>query len=192
MTLGTHAVPVLCLVCPVEPAVGFKILRFINHSGHMEPFFLQGVPGNGQALVFSILKRNQVLLQRTDTECIGYLELFHDTAGTLGENIELAFALIKFRGLSIEGDFRIVEIALHRCIRCNGHSTVVIRPLPKAVFLLVTLDTGFAPGKNSHRSCGFPRIPVHQERNRKTQHNHCSGNNAGNLPRSEALCGHGA
>ena len=66
MAFRTHTVPVLALPGPMEPVR--MIIRMIRKG---IPFFLNIIPGNGQALQSSPFKGNQILLQGRKTTRYG-------------------------------------------------------------------------------------------------------------------------
>ena len=94
MALGTHPVPVLTGIGPVQPVFGIdggiriQVIPF--------PFF--HIPGDGQALQSAAGKRYQILLQGIPSERMGDFKLVHLAGRALGVYEKFAALAIKAAG----------------------------------------------------------------------------------------------
>jgi hypothetical protein len=115
VTLGAHGVPVLGLARPVEPISGLDILVRVE----VEPLSSLGVPSDGQALIASAWKRDQVLLQRAYAEHVGDLEVAHVSVGAFRVDEELPVASKEPGLVAVHRERGVIEIAQHGF--CGGH-----------------------------------------------------------------------
>jgi hypothetical protein len=140
VTFGTHGVPVLAVVGPIEPVVGSQ--RAVRVE--MVPALLPRIPGNRQALQPPAGKRNQVLLQGKPAEGMGDFEFSHLASRPRGGHHEPAFLLIKPGGHTEVMKLGIGEISQNRFIRCHGHGQLVMGALPLVVRVWVAVSAGAA------------------------------------------------
>lgn len=63
VTVGAHAVPVLCLAGPVEPVSRPHLLFGIDRIAHVKPLASLRIPGYREALETAAVKYHQVLLK---------------------------------------------------------------------------------------------------------------------------------
>jgi hypothetical protein len=133
VTLGAHPVPVLPVPRPVQPVALGDVLVVIE----IEPLVALGVPRHGERLESAAGERDEVLLERLDTEGVGDLELGRLAVRTLRLDEERAFAPEEARGDAAVVEDGTVEVAENRLVVGDGHRMVVMRSLPRLVRLLM-------------------------------------------------------
>ena len=91
VALGTHAVPVLTGIGPIQPVL------WVDGSFRVEmiPLFLFYIPGNGQTLQPSAGEGNQVLLQGIGAEGVFDFKVTHFAIRPLGMDVEATVLAVK-------------------------------------------------------------------------------------------------
>ena len=131
MAVGAAGVPVLTPRRPVERIAGRD--GFVRVQ--MEPFALGGVPGDSERLQPAPGKRDQVLLERLDTERVADLEVLERPIRAVGVDVEPCVPAEE-SGLDsemVEGGA--VEVAENRLLAGFLHGEVVVRIEPVAELL---------------------------------------------------------
>ena len=161
MAFGTHAVPVLSVVGPVEPVIGFDFLSFVNRIGDIIPDFSFGVPGERQGLKTAFLKGDEVLLQGLNAEGVSNLKIAWYPTGAFGVDEKLIVFFVKAADKTVLFKNSIVEITQNGRSDGRIHGVVMVGALPVVVFRFVALNTGVAarkggllPGGTVHATAG--------------------------------------
>jgi hypothetical protein len=142
MTVGAHAVPVLGLVGPVQPVIRFDILSCVNGIAQMKPFAIFGIPGNGKTLEPSAVEGYEVLLQGSEAESMGDLEIAELTGRALCIYIKPAILHEHAVRLTFVPELKIIEITQYGGVVSHIHGKVMMRAKPQIVFFLMTFDAG--------------------------------------------------
>src|ERR1700681_4193408 len=102
MALGTHEIPVLVQLGPVQDIVVLDLLVGIEMKPTLTTLFLwSAVPGNRKGLQAAIREFNEELLQGIDAECVFDLKDSKVAVGTIGFNKEL---VVVFEKTGMDGE----------------------------------------------------------------------------------------
>ncbi len=135
VALGTHKVPVLIQLGPMENIVVADLLVRIEMEPTLAAFALRSaVPGERQRLQPSVGKFDQVLLQRIDAERVLGLEDGELAVMAVSLDQEFAVSTEKARAHDVVLETRIVEVAQHRLAGRMIHGELVLRIAPQLCF----------------------------------------------------------
>ncbi len=148
MAFGTHAVPVLSVVGPVEPVIGFDFLSFVNRIGDIIPDFSLRVPGQRQGLETAFFKGDEILLQWPSPESVNNLKITRHPLGAFCMHIIFPVFGIKPAGEAIVFKSGIVEIPQYGRSNRRIHRMVMVGAFPGVVFGFMTFNAGMAAGEN--------------------------------------------
>src|SRR5262249_48310293 len=152
MALGTHEIPVLIELGPVQHVVVLDFFVGIE----MEPalaalVFRPAVPGDRKRLYAAVREFDQVLLEGIDAEGVFDLERRKLAVGPVGLNEEL-FVFLEETGLdAVMVEPGVIEIAEHGSVRGVLHGMLVLGLLPKRCFGLVAIGASFTADKGGGR-----------------------------------------
>ena len=147
MAVGAHAVPVLCLACPVQPVAGPHFLISIYSVTQVKPLSLLSIPCYRKALHASPVERHEVLLEGSVPEGICNLEILEAAGGAFGVDKELFALAEEAVHLSPVPELIVVEIAQHGAVGGDIHSQVVVRSLPEVILSLMAFNAGCGTDK---------------------------------------------
>ena len=146
MAIGTHAVPILQGLGPMESVIMWHMVVTINMEPSLPPArFGAAVPGQGQDLIFTLVRLDQILLQGFNPKGIGDLKVLKAAVFTFRPDPILITLLKKMCGHPFNGDFAVLKIPQYRCRGRILHSLVMMRSGPVLSFLGVAVLTGCVP-----------------------------------------------
>src|SRR4051794_17948015 len=174
MALGTHEIPVLIQLGPVQDIVVFDLFVWIQMKPALTTLLLwPSVPCKRERLHATIWKLNQILLQRIHAKGVLDFKGCELPIRVVGFNEELSISFEKPRVHIIVIEARVIKIAQHRLRRGMLHGVLVLRGLPEICFrpMASRADLASDEGRRRERSRveSFHRLVFKQQENENSR-----------------------
>ncbi|HVA76322.1 MAG TPA: hypothetical protein VNF27_00425 [Candidatus Binataceae bacterium] len=180
MTIRTHVVPVLIDSSPMPRVpIGDRFTGIKCEPSLTAARARAAIPGDAECLQSSAGHRDEILLQRIDTERVLDFVIMKRPIGTIGAHHELRATTKESRGDPVVAEARLREVAHDRGICGRLHGKSMMRAVPERILMLVTRCAfGGADEFRVHhqrwgqRNCG-KRGPTHPSRQQRNGYDAC-------------------